>query len=277
MLKDMLGFFLTLSFGVVFLNAATIEKLSIDHTVEMDRADCHYATFSKVPRAVLVLCPGTNESGVEMMEEVEWRKFADDNELGLLSISFASDLAVLALGEGYPMAADGSGAVLLKAIKTAFGSDLPLVIYGFSAGALFAAEFADWAPDRVVAWSGYAAGEGGVPKSRAKGPPGLLICGEYDAARYSSMLAYFKRGRAMGRPWLWLSLPKTDHVFSPESEVFVRSFLSAILRGGGGESQWVDIDRESALSEEDAVKQPFQTGYLPDVKLLSEWQRLHEP
>ena len=273
-------FFLFLSIAVsasAFSRAASIEKVSMEPRGEMTRADCYYVNSLSKLRAVLVICPGTNESGEEMIEEGEWRKFAADHKIGLLSISFASDIGVLAQGGGYPMAARGSGAVLLEAVQRVFGRDLPLAIYGFSAGALFASEFADWAPQCVIAWSGYAAGEGGLPKSRIKGPPGLLVCGEYDAARYSSMLAYFKRGRAMGKPWLWVSLPKTDHVYSPESEVFIRSFLSAVLKQDGGKPQWVDIDQENAILEEDAGKQPFQTGYLPDVKLLSEWQKLHEP
>jgi hypothetical protein len=92
-------------------------------------------------------------------------------------------------------------------------------------------------------------------------------------------LVYFKQGRSLGKPWLWLCAPKTGHSIYPPAEDFIRDYFAAILGSNGviPSGEWVDIDQK-AKAEQDVLKsQPSVTGWLPNPKLLSQWQEVHHP
>ncbi|MDR3404224.1 MAG: hypothetical protein P4L99_17125 [Chthoniobacter sp.] len=260
-----------------FADAAETTKLSLHPPQGLLRADFYWIKTVAHPRAVVVLCPGRNDSGEEMVKEKEWQAFARRNDLGLVGISFASKMQVLAEWHGYHIASEGSGQALLEAVHRIYGRDLPLYLYGVSSGALFICQFVNWRPERVAGWCSYAAGEGGVQTRLSSCPPGIIACGEYDGSRYGAMLSYFKEGRAMGKPWLWVSLARTEHVISPPLEDFVRDYFAALMTTGKEQDCWVDVDRKEPASTADVEKIPSITAWLPQRKLLAEWQRIHEP
>jgi hypothetical protein len=106
----------------------------------------------------------------------------------------------------------------------------------------------------------------------------LIACGERDQ-RLGASLSYFKQGRALGKPWLWMCAPNTAHEIYPPVEDFVREYFSAILANQGNSDcgEWVDIDLKTKVDEGEARDQPSLTGWLPDSKLLIHWQTLNQP
>ncbi len=102
--------------------------------------------------AVLVLIPGYNGSGKEMLDQ-RWKDFGEKNALILLAPSFQAEGFENTWGEGYYYPEQGSGGVLEMALneltrRTGVNSDAVL-LFGFSAGAHFAHRFALWKPQIV--------------------------------------------------------------------------------------------------------------------------------
>jgi hypothetical protein len=260
-------------------HAGEVSKLSLTPPHEMTRADFYSIRIAAHPRAVLVLCPGCNSSGEEMIKEAAWQKFARQHNLGVLGLYYVSDMEVLNEHRGYHFAPQGSGQVLLDAVHKIYGEDLPLVLYGVSSGAFFACQFADWRPDRVFTWCAYASGDAGEQTKLSSFPPGLIACGEYDGGRYGAMLSNFNLVRSMGKRWLLVSLPKTGHEVSPPLEDFVREYFSSVLTAPAktADDCWLDVDCEEAVSITQAEEIPSITDWLPRRQLLTTWQRIHEP
>jgi pimeloyl-ACP methyl ester carboxylesterase len=270
------GLFLLLAAGLV--QAADIEKISLPLIPDLQRADIYVLKLTEQPAGLLVLCPGLNGNGKDWIENPVWQKFAREYNLDLIGISFASDESLLKNGRGYYYARLGSGRLLLDGIRQAYSQDLPLLLYGFSGGAHFTSGFVEWKPERVAAWCAYSAEWWDKPVSNDSSPPGLVACGENDL-RLGPSLIYFKQGRALGKPWLWLCAPKTGHSIYPPAEDFIRGYFAAILKNNGAvnSGEWVDIDQKSKAKEEVLESQPSATGWLPDPKLLSQWQEVHQP
>lgn len=256
-----------------------IEKVSLPLGVEMQRADIYVWNGVKNPKAVLVLSPGCNGNGEGMIQQKDWQEFAKKHRLGLMGLSFASDESLLNNGRGYYFVSQGSGKILLQGIKETFKKDLPIILFGFSGGAHFTSRFAEWKPERVLSWCAYSAAYWDEPKKTEVNPPGLVICGDQDG-RYGASLIYFKQGRALGKPWLWISVPGTGHSINGNVEKFVRDYFTVIIETEGKlnasqEGVWVDIDRET---EVDVNQEPLSvTAWLPGGNLFEEWSNVHQP
>lgn len=262
--------------SVSVAHSAGVKTLRLEPTAKMTRAEIDYIVTVPSPRAVLVICPGDNGKGGEIIQSPEWQKFAVDNNLGLAGLSFASQKENLKGNDGYYQAATGSGRILTDGLRKIYGENLPLLLYGFSGGAHFVSLFEEWEPGRVLAWCAYSAGWWDPPVWRASSPPGIVACGA-DDKRLGPALIYFKQGRALGKPWLWVCLPKTNHAHSPRLDEFVRTYFKSILQNEKREPQWVDIDAKSPVSASQAVSVPSLSGLLPSSQLYEPWSRLHEP
>lgn len=269
---------LFLLWATSFVQATKVEKISLPLIPDLQRADIYILKLTEQPAGLLVLCPGCNGNGKDWIENPVWRKFAQEHNLDLIGISFASDVSLLKNGRGYYYAHLGSGQLLLDGIRQAYDQDLPLILYGFSGGAHFTSGFVEWKPDRVIAWCAYSAEWWDIPSAKAMSPPGLVACGE-DDPRLGASLIYFKQGRAVGKPWLWLCAPHTGHSIYPPAESFVRRYFSAILDKTriNKSGEWVDIDQKSLATPEVIQDQPSATGWLPDPTLLTQWQEVHQP
>lgn len=264
--------------GAIFassLSAEEVETLSMQPAENMVRAELHYIKTVPHPKAVLVLCPGCNGSGENIIRSPMWIEFAKSHDLGLVGLSFASSMPAIHDGTGYYYASKGSGEKLLEGIQKIYGKELPLLLYGFSGGAHFTSRFEEWNPARVLTWCAYSAGWWDIPRQNSVSPPGIVACGDEDH-RYGASLIYFKQGRASGKPWIWVSLPKTGHSSSAVLDDFVRNYFSTILAQKGASPLWVDIDREEELSSPLAVH-PALTGWLPSKKLFEEWRETNAP
>ncbi|MBI5821377.1 MAG: hypothetical protein HZA88_20610 [Verrucomicrobia bacterium] len=247
----------------------------------MIRADLYHAEIIADVKAVLVLCPGCNGNAESLICSPDWQAFAKKQSLGLVGVSFASELEDLHNGKGYYYAQSGSGKLLLDGVKKLYGRERPMLLYGFSGGAHFTSRFAEWKPDRVIAWCAYSAGWWDEPKPSAAMPPGIVACGENDE-RYGASLVYFKQGRAAGKTWLWISVSNNSHSPDGRVESFVRYYFESILENRRSPSVmstgfWVDIDNGNIVTDDIVRQYPSLTGWLPNVRLLSQWRNLHAP
>lgn len=245
----------------------------------MTRADLYYIKTVQSPRAVLALCPGCNGNGKGLVSDPVWQAFAKKQNLGLVGLSFASELKDLYNGKGYYYPHNGSGKILLNGIYKLFNRKLPLILYGFSGGAHFTSRFVEWKPERVIAWCAYSAGWWDKPKTADIMPPGIVACGEEDE-RLGASFIYFKEGRALGKPWLWIGIPHNSHSPHRKVETFARDYFEAILENQGKidptkTGLWVDIDKQSAAESWVIREYPSVTAWLPDVELLDSWRLLN--
>jgi len=269
--------FLVLLAGMVEIMAAEkIETLRLEPAPNMTRAELHHVATISNPKAVLVLCPGCNGSGEDLIRSPKWIAFAKEHRLGLVGLSFASPMPAIHDGTGYYYASKGSGEKLLEGIQKIYGRDLPVLLYGFSGGAHFTSRFEEWRPDKVISWCAYSAGWWDEPRANPIAPPGIVACGDEDP-RYGASLIYFKQGRAAGKPWLWVSLPRTGHSGSKKLDQFVRDYFSSILKPSLGTAAYLDIDREFLTPELDAQAVPSLSAWLPTRNLFEEWRAIHEP
>lgn len=223
---------LSLMLAMVVSQAETTREISLPLIVGLQRADIYILQVTKTPAAVLVLSPGFNGDGKSLVENFAWQQFAEQHNLDLVGLSFASNGDLLRKGQGYYYPSQGSGQLLLSGIDEALGRQLPLLLYGFSGGAHFTSGFATWKPERVLGWCAYSAEWWEKPLSGRASPPGLVICGAEDE-RYGASLLYFKQGRALGKPWLWLSVPQNGHSNASPAEKFVRNYFAALLDSNG--------------------------------------------
>jgi len=253
------------------------ETISLQPAPGMSRAELHYEKLVKNPKAVLVLCPGINGSAARRIQSEAWRKWAVENQVDLVGLSFASPLEAITDGSGYYYASQGSGAKLLEGIQQIYGRTPPLLLYGFSGGAHFVSRFTEWKPERVLSWCAYSADWWDVPKVSRFLPPGIVACGQWDS-RLGASLLYFKQGRAIGKPWLWIEVKKAAHQESSQLDDFVRAYFSAMLEHNRQSSPaWVDIDTKEITSEPLAQSQPTLTARFPHVSLYPQWKRVHSP
>lgn len=256
--------------------AETPAMLSLKPAAGMTRAYIYYVKTVQNPKAVLALCPGCNGNGAGLVANPVWQAFAKENDLGLIGLSFASELSDIRNGKGYYYARYGSGDVLLSGVNELFGNELPVLLYGFSGGAHFTARFAEWKPERVMAWCAYSAGWWDKPEIADITPPGIVACGENDQ-RLGASLFYFKQGRAVGKPWLWIGIPGNGHSPDKRVESFIRDYFAVILKksrdpGNATSGLWVDIDKQ----EPSQIRVPPVTGWLPDAGLLDTWRLLNQ-
>jgi hypothetical protein len=94
-------------------------------------------------------------------------------------------------------------------------------------------------------------------------------------------MMYFKQGRAVGKPWLWVSLPKVGHQTSTAMEDFVRGYFAMILKRGNSsglsQGMWVDVDTKKVMSESEAGASSSLSGRIPDPSLIDDWRKIHAP
>jgi pimeloyl-ACP methyl ester carboxylesterase len=150
------------------------------------RFSCHMAVPK--PRAVVVLTPGSQGDGRYLVTDSFWVKFAETHKLALVGCYFTDK--VFKVDEDYVNMQSGSGNALLKALTLFNLEDLPLFLWGHSAGGEFNYEFACAYPEKVKA---FIVNKGGVyytalaPK-RTRAIPALFFVGGQDARFRRSIL-----------------------------------------------------------------------------------------
>lgn len=185
------------------------------------------------PLAILFLAGGTDFDARPWLNDSRWQTFAESAHLILIASCLRG------AGESYEVASGGSGQTLLEAIVAFAGQSgrseingLPLILYGHSAGAQFAFNFACWKPERVRAVIGVKSGPLPQPTFR-KAPPfrALFIVGERDlAGRVREVARAFAAGRSVGAPWCLADQPNAGHDTQgcrELAEAFIRTVCTA--------------------------------------------------
>lgn len=257
-----------------------MEKISLPATEWIQRADLYFVRTSAEPKGWLLLCPGRNGVGEGWVRDPKWQIFAREHHLLICGLSFMSNRKDDLLGR-YTLVDQGSGDMVLDQCRVFAGKDLPFVVFGFSAGARFTANFQAWKPSRVVAWCAQAVGNWPEQTKSKFAPPGIVASGEYDAGSWFSSLQYFQAGRKLGKPLVWLSLEKVAHQRSSALEDFARDFFATALAGeaGPGRSgeEWRDIDSLQVLTPAHVESDPIFATWLPTKRLAEKWHIVHHP
>jgi hypothetical protein len=252
------------------LQAESILKLVLDGNDQISRSELAYLKPKGDERGVLILCPGVNGDGSKFLN-TEWAKWALEKQLGVIGLSFASDISEIH-EKGYYYMDSGSGNLLLEGIKKIYGTELPLYLYGISGGAHFVSRFVEWRPQGVQAWCAYSAGWWTPPHPSELTPKGIIACGRNDP-RYLATREYFNAGRDLGKPWLFISLKDVGHYNFEPLNRFVREYFEAILLKKKND-QWIRLSLEECVNTLTGFP-PAYFGYLPSKDLLKNWQQLH--
>jgi len=254
----------------------SLSPLFVSSVSGKDSYAWHAAEVSGDEKAVLVLCPGMNGDGAFFFNESPWMDFAAAHNLGVIAIAFKSDADAMygEAREGYYWPEQGSGDALLGAIRKTYGEVVPILIYGFSGGAHFASRFAEWKPDRVIAWAAYSAQFWDSPHPSETNPPGIVACGEYDGPRWHPSFAYFYEGRQQGKPWVWVSLPETGHYRHGAFEQFVRDFFTGVYTKAGP-AAFADVESGERFEAPDESIQSELLAIFPDETLRKAWREVH--
>jgi pimeloyl-ACP methyl ester carboxylesterase len=271
-MKSLLAMAVALSIPAVTAEEARQFHLPLPR--ELTRADL-YVLPVQDPQAVLVLSPGMNGNGKSLITPA-WTDFARRHQLALAALSFASSDEDLQNGRGYYYPARGAGQSLLDGLRKIYGHDLPILLYGMSGGAHFTARFVEWKPERVTSWCAYTAGWWDKPKVAMSNPPGIIACGDEDV-RYGASLGYFLQGRALGKPWTWVSLAKTGHQSSELLDKFVRRYFAAVLEYRKKSEEWRDVDLKSLVGRQDLKSHPTLACWLPNESVATDWLKIHQP
>jgi hypothetical protein len=252
------------------------EKLTLPPSPQMTRADIYVDPYKGKACATLILCPGRNGNGQDLISDPKWVQFAQEQKVNLVGLSFASDDNPEDLG--YFRVSSGSGQILINGLNREFGSPQPkLLLFGFSRGAQFTDSFCTWRPDLVMAWCAYSATEWCVPAPVPREPKGIIACGEEDESNYSFSVLQFLKGRSMEKPWTWISLAHTGHVLSPALEDFVRSYFASILAHPTAKGVWMDVDTKSPVERRVEQQNPTLAAWLPDADVAGAWRAIHQP
>ncbi len=168
------------------------------------------------PIAILVLLPGYNGNGLDLISNPIWRGIAIEKNWALLGCSIQSENGIV----NYDQPHAGSGRALEEALLQLgkrFNVDLTktkLLFFGHSAGGQFGFHFACWKPERTV---GFVAVKGGcynldLITPEARKVPGLWIIGEKDEKwRQEAVKEIVREGKKEKAPWNFKIDPNTGH------------------------------------------------------------------
>lgn len=258
-----------------------VKLLKLATTAEIERADLYVWKPERNIAAIMVFCPGHNGSGEAFVNDPEWRNFAVANHLALCGLSFASPMALTQQGKGYSHVARESGKILLDALDNEFSNKrLPMLFYGYSAGARFSTSFLAWKPDRVRAWCASGVGTWPSLPTVPQIAPGIVACGEFDAACYWNSLIYFQSGRKKDYPWTWISLKNLEHEHSGKLDQFVKEYFTVILNKAAKpyDFKYFDISTCRQLQRQKLQELKMFSVSLPgNQQLIENWRVIHYP
>lgn len=174
------------------------------------------ASIPENPTAVIVMVPGSNGDGRDMITSSRWEDLASKHNAALVGCRF-QDVGPSQV-EWYANAQHGSGAALMLTLNYMGLEGLPLFLWGFSAGGEFNYEFACWLaplePHRIKA---FVVNKGGIyytalAPEATRQIPALWFIGGADAQYRKSILhGIYDMNAAVGCQWKKVVEP-VDHV-----------------------------------------------------------------
>jgi pimeloyl-ACP methyl ester carboxylesterase len=243
-------------------------------------------------RAAVVLVPGSNGDGRPEAEDKAWQAFAAKHRLALVGCRFTDKPHTQNFIEEYAAASRGSGQALENALRS-LGErsghrelgDLPLLLWGMSAGGQFNYEFVAWKPERVAA---FVVNKGGIYYSAllpqaARNVPGVLFVGGKDLeSRISTITGLFAVNRRAGALWALAEEPGAAHIVGRSIDVariFFEDVMSARLGHSPSLKPMVEKDgligdpRTKTFQPSGAAPLPnYSTSWLPTERVARAWQ-----
>ncbi len=184
-------------------------------------------------KLLLVILPGWNEDGQQLIYSEEWQSLARELDCALISCSFQGSLPKKA----YDLTNEGSGDALLKAIDQ-FGVQLnqpelhgmPMMLCGHSAGGQYAYSFACHHPELTL---GFVAIKGGfyeeATNNETRKVPGLFIGGELDSKyRIDNIKELVFTNRSIHAPWCVAIEPGAGHEVGKSLDLAIDFFKSIV-------------------------------------------------
>lgn len=248
------------------LHAQETEIVEMKPSPGMTQASFHVVKLSPNPAGVLVLVPGYNGSPEGLINNPQWRELAQKHRFDLIGCHFKGEGA----GLSYQLPANGSGKLLVDVIKQVYKKDLPMAMYGFSAGAQYASRFIALYPRRVTVWGVYAAGSVDQVRAGQQLPPGVVACGEKDTSRYNGLRTFYNEGRMQGYRWMWLSVPESAHSATPAAVGFIQSYFDTVLGAFSRPTGvWMNLEDGTVLN---GSTRKNEFGWLPEASLVEGWK-----
>jgi dienelactone hydrolase len=235
-------FFFILFFFIcipVFSNAQ-IEDFSFQNGENYQLAEFRFwnPNLNDNYNGVLVLTPGINQDGREAVLDSVWQKFAVKHNFIIVGCYFKNYESTDK--SRYIDASKGSGDILLKSIKkyskAIFNNDineLPLLLFGMSAGGQFNYEFVAWKPEKVISFvvnkGGYYST--GITSDESQKVPGIFFIGEDDLYyRNNMILGIYSANRSQGANWTLITEKDTKHSLKNSKALSITFFESVMLK-----------------------------------------------
>lgn len=192
----------------------------------------------KEVRGIIVLVPGSNGDGRDMINQVEWQALANKHSMALLACNFKDKASGNRAIEHYADVSKGSGQAMFDIIDRFANqsghkelSKAPLALWGMSAGGEVNYELACWKPERIIS---FIVNKGGVyytalASEAARAVPGVFLTGEVDNPYRSNIVkGIFSINRRFGAKWMYAEEPGVGHQFS-KSEAFALKYFDQII------------------------------------------------
>jgi dienelactone hydrolase len=205
-------------------------------------------------KGILVLTPGINRDGREAVLDTVWQKFATKHNLIIVASHFKNYESNNNLR--YRDASKGSGEILLKSIEKYSQeisnkniNELPLLLYGFSAGGQYNFEFASWKPERVIS---FVVNKGGyydtaVTSSDTQKVPGIFFIGEDDLYyRNNLILGIYSANRSQGANWTLITEKETKHSPKNSKDLSI-SFFESIMTKRLRDNKLIEINSDNPI------------------------------
>ena len=162
-------------------------------------------------RGILMLNPGSNGDGRNLVDDKYWQDFANKHDFALLGTYLTDHKHPNMMIEHYIKVGEGSGKAILDAIDI-FANEsgheelsyAPFLLWGHSAGGELNYEIASWIPERVIA---FVVNQGGyyyssVPSEETRQTPGLFLIGLKDLPSRNLMIkGMYLTNRRAGALW----------------------------------------------------------------------------
>ncbi|MBN1820134.1 MAG: hypothetical protein JXR31_11220 [Prolixibacteraceae bacterium] len=287
-------------FAFVFIlsclnSISQISDVSIPFGQNFENADFRFwipDSDSKI-KALLVIVPGHNYDGRDAIYDKIWQGFAQENNLGLVACYFKDhENASIA----YREASKGSGQALLDAIQRIAAEtgkkewvDLPLILWGHSAGGQFNYEFACWKPEKVLT---FIVNKGGfyhtaiAPEATRK-IPAIFFMGENDLYYRKDMIkGIYSVNRRLGAIWTLVEEKNTAHetgISIPFGLEYFKIIIPERLTAGNklkdlsdANNYIGDWETKTIKSGKEDTNPDVLSVWLPNASFAKAWETLYK-
>jgi len=183
---------------------------------------------SEAIKGIIVLVPGSNGDGRDMIYDMDWQSLAKRYDFALLGCCFQDKRHRNMAIEEYADVKKGSGQAIVDVIENLAQESkhpelkyAPMALWGMSAGGEFNYEFACWKPERVLA---FVVNKGGIyysslaPETTWEVPAVFFTGSEDSPYRNNIVKGIFSINRRFGAKWIFIEEPDVAHEFGGSKE-----------------------------------------------------------